>query len=70
MHSQKEDRRLGFSHIYRERSGFLATERQLRDINGRRVGRLVFDNRHGVLDEEFADAHHIVPLNRLKFMVR
>lgn len=52
--------------LKRDRSGYLATECKIRDNYKCQVCDLVFEERYGKIGEEFAEAHHRVPLSQLR----
>jgi predicted HNH restriction endonuclease len=61
-----ENRKLVVSHLHRERSKLLAAECKIRDGYECRVCALRFEDTYGKLGSEFAEAHHLIPLSRLK----
>lgn len=61
-----ENRKLVASHLQRERSKLLAAECKIRDGYQCRVCRLRFAAVYGKLGNEFAEAHHIIPLGKLR----
>jgi len=63
---QNENRKLVKSHIARERSGRLAEDCKKRDKYRCRVCGLLFEEVYGDLGHKYAEAHHCVPLARLK----
>lgn len=65
-----ENRKRVASHLRRERSRLLATECKIRDNYICQVCRLRFEDTYGKLGIEFAEAHHLVPLSRLREQVR
>jgi 5-methylcytosine-specific restriction endonuclease McrA len=65
-----ENRRRVASHLRRERSRLLATECKIRDNYVCQVCGLRFEDAYGKLGIEFAEAHHLVPLSRLREQVR
>ena len=60
-----ENRKVVKSHLSRERSGFLANERKRLDKFECQVCGLSFADTYGKLGEEFAEAHHRIPLASL-----
>jgi len=67
---QIENRKRVVSHLQRERSRLLATERKIRDNHVCKVCGFRFEDCYGKLGNEFAEAHHLVPLSRLREKVR
>jgi 5-methylcytosine-specific restriction endonuclease McrA len=65
-----ENRKLVTSHLRRERSSYLATERKIHDNYECQVCFLRFEDDYGKLGEGFAEAHHRIPLHRLSGKVR
>ena len=61
-----ENRKLVASHLRRERSRLLATECKIRDNYQCQVCEMRFESVFGSLGVEYAEAHHIVPLSKLK----
>jgi len=70
VYPQFENRKLVVSHLQRERSSYLATERKIYDDYECQVCGLSFEEAYGTLGEGFAEAHHRVPLHRLKGRTR
>jgi predicted HNH restriction endonuclease len=70
VYPQIENRKLVTSHLHRERSRYLATERKIHDDYECQVCGLRFENAYGELGEGFAEAHHRVPLSRLTGKVK
>jgi 5-methylcytosine-specific restriction endonuclease McrA len=70
VYPQKENRRKVVSHLRRERSRWLATERKIEDDYKCQVCGMRFEEVYGELGRGFAEAHHIVPLSRLKGEVK
>lgn len=70
VYSRLENRRLVVSHLQRERSRLLATECKIRDNYECQVCGLRFEDAYGKLGIEFAEAHHMFPLSRLREQVR
>jgi predicted HNH restriction endonuclease len=58
------------SHLQRERSRLLATERKILDNYECQVCGLRFEELYGKLGADFAEAHHRVPLHKLGANVR
>lgn len=67
---QVENRKLVTSHLQRERSRYLATERKILDKYTCQICGMRFENTYGELGKEFAEAHHIVPLSKLEGPVK
>jgi predicted HNH restriction endonuclease len=65
-----ENRKTVASHLRRERSKLLAAECKIRDDYQCQVCGLRFEEAYGNLGREFAEAHHLVPLNKLRENVR
>lgn len=65
-----ENRKLVASHLQRERSKLLAAECKIRDDYQCQVCGLCFEDAYGKLGKEFAEAHHLVPLSKLRENVR
>lgn len=63
---QEENRKVVAIHLRRERSGWLATQRKERDNYTCTVCSLHFPDRYGPLGHAFAEAHHRVPLSKVK----
>ncbi len=63
---QEENRKVVTSHLRRERSRLLATECKIRDKYTCQVCGFRFGNIYGKLGDGFAEAHHKVPLSKLK----
>lgn len=61
-----ENRKKVVSHLLRERSRYLATERKEMDKYICQVCGMSFEKKYGKLGRGFAEAHHLVPLNRLR----
>ena len=70
VYPQNENRAHVVSHLQRERSRLLAAECKIRDGYKCRVCGFRFDKRYGKLGEEFAEAHHLVPLGKLHGQTR
>jgi 5-methylcytosine-specific restriction endonuclease McrA len=70
IYPQIENRKLVTSHLYRERSGYLAGERKRHDDYQCQVCGLRFEDAYGKLGAGFAEAHHRIPLNRLNGKVK
>jgi len=62
--SGKEGRRIAVTHMRRERVTALATAAKKRDKHICRVCDLQFTDRYGILGKGFAEAHHVIPLNK------
>ena len=58
------------SHLRRERSRYLATERKIHDKYTCQVCGMRFKDIYGELGEDFAEAHHIIPLSKLRGSVK
>jgi len=65
-----ENRKLVASHLHRERSKLLAAECKIHDNYKCQVCSLRFVDAYGSLGSEFAEAHHLIPLSRLREKVR
>lgn len=65
-----ENRKKVASHLHRERSKLLATECKIRDKHQCQVCGLRFEDAYGKIGQEFAEAHHLVPLNQLRENVK
>ena len=65
-YSRYENRRVVMSHLARDRSQFLAVQCKARDGFRCRVCSMRFKDTYGKVGEGFAEAHHLVPLSRLK----
>ena len=61
-----ENQKLVDAHLQRERSRLLAAECKIRDGYECQVCKLRFTNAYGKLGNDFAEAHHIVPLAKLQ----
>lgn len=70
VYPQTENRKLVTSHLQRERSSYLATERKIHDDYECQVCGLRFEDAYGELGEGFAEAHHRIPLPRLSGKIR
>jgi 5-methylcytosine-specific restriction endonuclease McrA len=70
VYPQYENRRRVASHLQRERSRLLATECKIRDRYECQVCGLHFVAVYGNLGTDFAEAHHLVPLSKLRESVR
>ena len=66
IYPRSENRRVVISHIARERDSLLAEDCKIRDNYTCQVCSLRFEDLYGDLGREFAEAHHLVPLSRLK----
>ena len=67
---RSENRKLVASHLRRERSRLLATECKIRDNYKCQVCGMVFEEAYGKIGEKFAEAHHHVPLSKLRENVK
>jgi HNH endonuclease len=67
---QIENRRVVFLHLQRERSRMLATARKIHDRYACQVCSMRFEDMYGEMGKEFAEAHHCVPLARLRANIR
>jgi 5-methylcytosine-specific restriction endonuclease McrA len=65
VYPQVENRQWVRSHLHRERSTLLASERKLRDGYQCQICRFRFERRYGAIGKGFAEAHHVVPLSQL-----
>jgi 5-methylcytosine-specific restriction endonuclease McrA len=71
VYPQYENRKRVVSHLQRERSRLLATERKIRDHHECQVCGMRFEDVYGKsLGRDYAEAHHVVPLSQLKGIVR
>lgn len=71
VYPQVENRKRVVSHLQRERSRLLALERKQRDDYRCQVCGFCFERKYGrKLGHAFAEAHHVVPLSRLREGVR
>ena len=71
VYPQYENRKRVASHLKRERSHLLATERKIRDNYECQVCRMRFEDIYGPkLGRGYAEAHHLVPLGQLRGSVR
>jgi len=70
VYPRHENRKRVGSHLQRERSRLLATERKIRDNYECQVCGLRFEDAYGKLGIEFAESHHRVPLSQLRERVR
>lgn len=61
-----ENRKVVVRHVERERDGLLAVDCKIRDKYKCRICGMRFEDVYGVLGREFAEAHHIIPLSKLK----
>ena len=69
VYPQLENRSVVRKHIYRERRSVLAEACKIRDKYSCRVCGTRFEEAYGQLGRLFAEAHHIVPLSKLKGQV-
>lgn len=67
---QHENRKHVRSHLVRERSQLLATTRKANDGYECQVCGFCFKNLYGKLGINFAEAHHVVPLSKLRENVK
>ncbi len=67
---QEENRQRVISHLLRERSRYLATERKIHDKYTCQVCGMRFKDIYGELGEDFAEAHHVIPLSKLSGTVK
>lgn len=70
VYPQIENRLLVASHLQRERSRLLAVECKIRDEYTCQVCGLHFAHLYGALGTDFIEAHHVLPLSRLRGSVR
>lgn len=70
IYPQLEKRKLVAAHLQRERSKLLAVECKIRDKYKCQACGFRFESVYGALGTGFAEAHHLVPLGRLKTTVR
>ena len=66
VYPRYENRKRVASHLKRERSRLLATERKILDGYQCQVCGLRFEDVYGKLGSEFAESHHLVPLSRMR----
>lgn len=66
IYPRQENRKLVAKHLRRERSGWLATQRKEKDNYTCSVCSLYFPNKYGDFGQAFAEAHHLVPLSKVK----
>lgn len=66
IYPRSENRKHVASHLHRERSRLLAVECKIRDNHECQVCRFRFEETYGRLGREFAEAHHLTPLARLR----
>jgi hypothetical protein len=66
VYSRCENRRVVMAHLARDRSQFLAEQCKARDGFRCRVCSMRFRDTYGEVGKGFAEAHHLVPLGRLK----
>jgi 5-methylcytosine-specific restriction endonuclease McrA len=67
---QEENRKSVTSHLQRERSRYLATGRKIHDKYTCQVCGMRFKDIYGELGEDFAEAHHVIPLSKLRGQVK
>jgi 5-methylcytosine-specific restriction endonuclease McrA len=70
VYPQQENRKLVASHLKRERSRLLATDRKERDNYQCQVCGLRFEEVYGTLGKGYAEAHHLIPLSQLQDNVK
>jgi 5-methylcytosine-specific restriction endonuclease McrA len=70
VYPQQENRKLVVSHLKRERSRLLATERKILDNYQCQVCGLRFEEVYGTLGQGYAEAHHLIPLSQLQDNVK
>lgn len=70
IYPQCENRRWVASHLQRERSSLLATERKIRDDYTCQVCGLRFEDVYGKLGRGFAESHHLIPLSQSRGPVK
>jgi 5-methylcytosine-specific restriction endonuclease McrA len=70
IYPQCENRKYVASHLQRERSRLLGVERKDRDGYECQVCGFRFQDHYGKLGNEFAEAHHVVPLSQLRGQVK
>lgn len=66
IYSRIENRKIVSQHLKRERNAHLATTCKRKQDYICQICRFDFENVYGVLGADFAEAHHIVPLGKLK----
>ncbi len=70
VYPQYENRKVVASHLKRERSRLLATERKILDDYECQVCEVRFEDVYGKLGQGFAEAHHLIPLGKLQDNVK
>ena len=70
IYPQCENRMKVVSHVHRERSKLLATECKIRDNYECQVCGLRYEDAYGKLGQAFAEAHHLVPLSKLRESIK
>lgn len=71
VYPQIENRKSVVSHLTRERSRLLSTERKIKDDYKCQVCNMRFKDVYGIrLGQDCAEAHHLVPLNKLRENVK
>jgi 5-methylcytosine-specific restriction endonuclease McrA len=63
---RNENRKVVRQHLQRERSGYLATLRKQKDEYKCQICGMRFEEVYGVIGRDFAEAHHIIPLSKIK----
>lgn len=70
VYPRVENRKRVVSHLHRERSKLLALECKVRDNYECQACGFHFKDRYGRMGSDFAEAHHLVPLSRLRENVK
>ena len=70
MYPRLENRNLVTSHLLRERSRLLATDRKIEDDYKCQICGFQFEKKYGKIGADYAEAHHIIPLHKLSGEVR
>lgn len=71
IYPQQENRKRVVAHLQRERSRLLANDRKVKDNYTCQVCDMRFEDVYGKnLGENFAEAHHVIPLSQLKGEVK
>lgn len=71
VYPRSENRKRVASHLQRERSRLLSTERKIKDDYECQVCNIRFEDIYGkVLGHGYAEAHHLIPLSKLRDNVR
>jgi 5-methylcytosine-specific restriction endonuclease McrA len=70
VYPRYENRKRVISHLQRERSRYLATERKILDKYKCQVCGMRFEHKYGTVGRDFAEAHHLIPLSQLRSNVQ